>query len=101
MIVERKERYINPYTDFGFKKLFGTEANSETRKSVLCGFPAGHGDVNLPLVMGAPVTIDVRANGATLQFDIEGTQQEFSIADMMTDVPTSAAVRMQLAGKRE
>jgi hypothetical protein len=34
MIVERKERYINPYTDFGFKKLFGTETNSETRKYI-------------------------------------------------------------------
>ena len=24
-----KEKYLNPYTDFGFKKLFGTEANKE------------------------------------------------------------------------
>jgi hypothetical protein len=22
-------KYINPYTDFGFKKLFGTEANKD------------------------------------------------------------------------
>lgn len=42
---------------------------------VLCGFPGGHGDVNLPLVMGAPVTMDVRADGATLSFDIAGQQQ--------------------------
>ena len=42
---------------------------------VLCGFPAGHGDVNLPLAMGAPVMIDVRADGATVQFDIPGEQQ--------------------------
>ncbi|MEM6841715.1 MAG: Rpn family recombination-promoting nuclease/putative transposase [Bacteroidota bacterium] len=27
--MERKERYINPFTDFGFKKLFGTEFNKE------------------------------------------------------------------------
>ena len=46
---------------------------------VLCGFPAGHGDINLPLVMGAPVTIDVRADGATLQFDIVGQQTEVHI----------------------
>ena len=39
---------------------------------VLCGFPAGHGEVNLPLIMGASVTIDVRKNGATLQFNVEG-----------------------------
>lgn len=42
---------------------------------LLCGFPGGHGDVNLPLVMGAPVTIDVRSDGATIRFDIDGAQQ--------------------------
>jgi len=67
---------------------------------VLCGFPGGHGDVNLPLAMGAPVTIDVRADGATLQFDIDGTQQEVRTADM-TATETPAATRMMLAGKRE
>ena len=30
-----EERYINPYTDFGFKKLFGTELNKELLKSFL------------------------------------------------------------------
>ncbi len=29
MTDEKKERYINPYTDFGFKKLFGTEMNKD------------------------------------------------------------------------
>ena len=42
---------------------------------VLCGFPAGHGDVNLPLLMGAPVTLDVRDTGATLTFEVEGQTQ--------------------------
>ena len=41
---------------------------------VLCGFPAGHDSKNLPLVMGAPVTIDVRADGSTLTFNIDGGQ---------------------------
>ena len=27
--MQHKERYINPFTDFGFKKLFGTEFNKE------------------------------------------------------------------------
>ena len=67
---------------------------------VLCGFPGGHGDVNLPLVMGANVTIDVRNDGATLQFNIEGDQQQVNTADIT--VPTTpAATRMQLAGKIE
>ena len=30
-----QERYINPYTDFGFKKLFGTELNSDLLVSFL------------------------------------------------------------------
>jgi muramoyltetrapeptide carboxypeptidase len=67
---------------------------------VLCGFPGGHGDVNLPLVMGANVTIDVRNDGATLQFNIDGEQQQVNTADI-TAPATPAAVRMQLAGKIE
>lgn len=46
---------------------------------LLCGFPAGHDAVNLPLVMGAPVTLDVRNDGATLQFGIDGRQQEVKV----------------------
>ena len=29
------EKYINPYTDFGFKKLFGTEMNKDLLISFL------------------------------------------------------------------
>ena len=67
---------------------------------VLCGFPTGHDDVNLPLVMGAPVTIDVRSEGATLQFNIDGNQQTVNTATI-TATPTPAATRMWLAGKIE
>ena len=67
---------------------------------VLCGLPTGHGDVNLPLVMGAPVTIDVRSEGATLQFNIDGEQQTVNTATI-TATPTPAATRMWLAGKIE
>ena len=31
----KHERYVNPYTDFGFKKLFGTEPNKELLISLL------------------------------------------------------------------
>ena len=65
---------------------------------VLCGLPTGHGDVNLPLVMGAPVTIDVRSDGATLQFNIDGDQQAVNTATI-TAAPSPAATRMWLAGK--
>lgn len=30
------DKYINPYTDFGFKKLFGTEANRDLLVGLLC-----------------------------------------------------------------
>ena len=33
-----RERYINPYTDFGFKKLFGTEINKDLLMSFLNSF---------------------------------------------------------------
>lgn len=39
---------------------------------VLCGFPAGHGEPNLPLVMGVQASLEVRADGATLAFDMPG-----------------------------
>ena len=32
---ELKDRYVNPYTDFGFKKLFGTEMNKDLLISFL------------------------------------------------------------------
>ena len=35
MADEKRERYINPYTDFGFKKLFGTEMNKDLLISFL------------------------------------------------------------------
>jgi len=35
MGIEGPERYINPYTDFGFKKLFGTELNKDLLISFL------------------------------------------------------------------
>lgn len=67
---------------------------------VLCGFPAGHGDVNLPMLMGAPVTIDVRGDGATLQFDVDGEQQTIRTSEIKAS-RTSLAKRLMLSGKNE
>lgn len=39
---------------------------------VLCGFPAGHGPRNMPLLTGVPVSVDVRPDGATLRFEVPG-----------------------------
>ena len=76
------------------------ELLAEYHIPVLCGFPGGHGDVNLPIVMGSNVTIDVRPDGATLQFNIDGEQQQVNTAKI-TAPATPAAVRMRLAGKME
>lgn len=65
---------------------------------MLCGFPAGHGDVNLPLVMGAPVTIDVRGDGAMLRFDIDGNQRDVTTAPVVTS-HRPLADRLRMAGK--
>ena len=42
MIDKERERYINPYTDFGFKKLFGTEMNKDLLISFLNALFNGH-----------------------------------------------------------
>ena len=39
MVEMSNERYINPYTDFGFKKLFGTEMNQDLLISFLNALP--------------------------------------------------------------
>ncbi len=49
---------------------------------VLCGFPAGHGDTNLPLVMGAPVTLEVTASGGSITFALEGRQAPIQVASL-------------------
>ncbi|MBO4768173.1 MAG: LD-carboxypeptidase [Bacteroidales bacterium] len=37
---------------------------------VCCGFPAGHGDWNWPLIIGADVTLTVNPEGSTLSFKL-------------------------------
>ncbi len=97
---------LGEFTDCGTEFTFESveamlhELLAPYRIPVLCGFPGGHGDVNLPLVMGAHVTIDVRSDGASLQFDIDGSQQQVNTADI-TAPSTSTALRMRLAGKTE
>lgn len=66
---------------------------------VLCGFPAGHGDVNLPLVMGAPVTMEVRRDGASLRFDIDGAQHTVPAVSIATPA-SPLSERLLLSGKR-
>ena len=43
---DKRERYINPYTDFGFKRLFGTEMNKDLLISFLNSI-LGSGDLGI------------------------------------------------------
>lgn len=42
---------------------------------VICGFKGGHGEVNYPLIMGAPVVMDVRSDGASIRFVVDGNNK--------------------------
>ena len=47
---------------------------------VCCGFPVGSNSC-LPLIEGAPCSLDVTADQATLTFNIEGTREPFEIKE--------------------
>lgn len=48
---------------------------------VLCGFHAGHGTTNLPLIIGAPVSLEVTPHGGTITFDINTHQQNINTTE--------------------
>jgi muramoyltetrapeptide carboxypeptidase len=66
---------------------------------VMCGFPAGHDDVNLPLVMGAKVEMNVTDKGATLAFDIGGKNKDVDTDKLTNKTTLSKAIRLMLSGK--
>ena len=66
---------------------------------VLCGFPAGHDDLNVPLVMGAKVTLDVDKNGGTVAFDIDGEKKTVNTNKLTVKTMLSIPLRKMLSGK--
>ena len=67
---------------------------------VMAGFPAGHGDINLPIVMGATVTLDIKDKEATLAFNIDGGDEVGVDTDKLTtEKPMPKALRKMLSGK--
>ena len=89
----------------------GTDLNYETTEEmlskylkkynipVLCGFPAGHDDVNVPIVMGAKVKMDVTDNGATLAFDIDGEKKDVETEKLLNKPSIAKSLRLMLSGK--
>lgn len=66
---------------------------------VMCGFPAGHDDVNLPLVMGAKVKMEVKEDGATLAFDIDGKKKNIDTEKITPQTTLSKVLLKILSGK--
>ena len=87
--------FVNCGTEFTYENVEAMlhEILAEYKIPMVCGFPGGHGNVNLPLVMGAPISIDVREDGATIKFEIGGTQCMIRTADITT-IPTNAATHV-------
>ena len=89
----------------------GTDLNYETTEEmlskylkkynipVLCGFPAGHDDVNVPIVMGAKVKMDVTDNSATLAFDIDGEKKDVETEKLLNKPSLAKSLRLMLSGK--
>jgi muramoyltetrapeptide carboxypeptidase len=66
---------------------------------VLCGFPAGHDDQNVPIVMGAKVTLDVDKNGGTVAFNIDGEKKTVNTNKLTVKTMLSIPLRKMLSGK--
>ncbi|WP_407455859.1 LD-carboxypeptidase [Fibrobacter sp.] len=96
---------LGDFVDSGMDQEFGSteEMLSKYLKKydipVLCGFPAGHDDLNVPLVMGAKVTLDVDKNGGTLAFDIEGDKKDVNTNKLTVKTMLSIPLRKVLSGK--
>lgn len=89
----------------------GTDLNYETTEEMLsrylkkynipvpCGFPAGHDDVNVPIVMGAKVKMDITDNGATLAFDIDGEKKDVDTEKLLNKPSLAKSLRLMLSKK--
>ena len=69
-----KERYLNPHTDFGFKRLFGSEFNKELLISFLNALFHGEQDVQDVTYLNAEQLGD-RADARRAIFDVYCTNQ--------------------------
>jgi muramoyltetrapeptide carboxypeptidase len=66
---------------------------------VMCGFPAGHDDINVPIVMGAKVNMEVTDKGATLSFNIKGKEKNVETDKLTPITELSKALLKMFAGK--
>ena len=76
-------RYINPYTDFGFKKLFGTELNKELLVSFLNALLDGEQEiVDLRYLNSEKLGLGASSRRAIFDVYCENTKGEKFIVEM-------------------
>ena len=68
---------------------------------VIVNFPAGHGDLNLPLIMGATTMLDVRSRGAGIQFKVDGESYDIQTEGIVPQTKTPLINRLRMSGKRD
>lgn len=82
------ERYINPHTDFGFKRLFGSEFNKELLISFLNAMFHGEQNVQDVIYLNSE-HLGKRADARCTIFDVfcENDKGEKLIVEMQNHVP--------------
>ena len=90
IMVNNQERFMNPYTDFGFKKLFGTEPNKDNLNAIAYSYEKGEKDglakgQELGLAEGKELGIaegEAKANKATAHKMLSAGMSKEAILEM-------------------
>ena len=86
--------------DYSIEKML-TDFFAQFSIPVIVGFPAGHGDINMPLIMGSTCVMDVRSKGAAIAFKVDGESYDIYTSGLKAKVKTPLQQRLQMAGKVE
>ena len=86
--------------DYSIQKML-TDFFAQFSIPVIVDFPAGHGDINMRLIMGATCVMDVRSKGAGIAFKVDGESYDIYTSGLQAKVKTPLQKRLQMAGKIE
>jgi len=68
---------------------------------VCCGFPGGHDNVNLPLIMGSEVTLEVTPEQSRISFNIDGESEDMETADAIAISKLSQEEITEAVGEKQ
>ena len=74
-------QFVDCQEDLGYdnaEELFN-QYTKNLNVPVCYGFPAGHGEANMPLLLGASVTLTVTTVNATVDFNVSGTKTDVKL----------------------